>query len=60
MKALKVLLFTAAICSALLAVLLLWNEAETTCGELTCKVVETMFIITSIVTTKEGCSINIK
>lgn len=54
----KVLLGTAAFCSALLAVLLLWNLEAASCGITTAKCFTTMFIISAIVLTKEVATIN--
>ena len=54
----KVLLGTAAFCSALLAVLLTWNIESLSCGTTTAKCFITMFIISAIVLTKEVASIN--
>ena len=53
----KVLLGTAAFCSALLAVLMLWNIEALSCGTTTAKCFITMFIITAIVLTKEVATI---
>ena len=49
----KVLLGTAAICSALLAVLMLWNLEALSCGIIVAKVFITVFIISSIILTKD-------
>ena len=49
----KVLLGTAALCSALLAVLMLWNEEALSCGYYTTKCLITMFIISAIMLTRE-------
>ena len=49
----KVLLGTAAICSALLAVLMTWNIESLSCSVITAKVFITMFIISAIVLTRE-------
>ncbi len=49
----KVLLGTAALCSALLAVLMAWNIESLSCGVITAKCFITMFIISAIVLTKE-------
>ena len=54
----KVLLGTAAFCSALLAVLMLWNIEALSCGTTTAKCFITMFIISAIVLTKEVAAIN--
>ena len=53
MYGVKVLLGTAALCSALLAVLMLWNEEALSCGYYTTKCLITMFVISAIVLTKE-------
>lgn len=53
MYAIKLILAIAAICSALCAVLLLWNESKVTCGYTTVKVCETLFIATSLLLTRE-------
>lgn len=49
----KVLLGTAALCSALAAVLMLWNMEALSCGVTTAKVFITMFIISALVLTRE-------
>ena len=49
----KVLLGVAALCSALFAVLMLWNLEALSCGLTTAKCLITMFIISAIVLTKE-------
>ena len=54
----KVLLGTAAFCSALLAVLMTWNIESLSCGTTTAKCFITMFIISAIVLTKEVATIN--
>jgi hypothetical protein len=53
MYGVKVLLGTAAFCSALLAVLMLWNIEALSCGTTTAKCLITVFIISAIVLTKE-------
>ena len=53
----KVLLGTAAFCSALLAVFMLWNIEALSCGTTTAKCFITMFIISAIVLTKEVATI---
>lgn len=53
MYGIKVLLGTAAFCSALLAVLMLWFEEALSCGTTTTKCLITMFIISAIVLTRE-------
>ena len=58
MTSIKVLLGTAAFCSALLAVLMLWNIEALSCNIVTAKCFITMFIISAIVLTKEVASIN--
>lgn len=49
----KVLLGTAALCSALLAVLMLWNLEALSCSVTTAKVFITVFVISSIILTKD-------
>lgn len=53
MHGIKVLLGTAAFCSALLAVSMLWFEKALSCGYYTTKCLITMFIISAIVLTRE-------
>lgn len=57
MKLVKLLLLSTCISSLVLAILLLWNESEVSCGVTTCKVLETMFIIVAVATSKEAASI---
>ena len=58
MKLVKLLLLSTCISSLIAAILLLWNESEVSCGVVTCKVMETMFIIVAVATAKETASIN--
>lgn len=58
MKLVKLLLLSTCISSLIAAILLLWNESEVTCDIITCKVIETMFIIVAVATSKEAASIN--
>ena len=58
MKLVKLLLLSTCISSLIAAILLLWNESEVSCGVVACKVMETMFIIVAVVTSKEAASIN--
>ena len=58
MKLVKLLLLSTCISSLIAAILLLWNESEVSCGYTICKVMETMFIIVAVVTSKEAASIN--
>ena len=58
MKLVKVLLLSTCISSLILAILLLWNESEVSCGHTICKVMETMFIIVAVISSKEAASIN--
>ena len=53
MYGVKVLLGTAAFCSALLAVLMTWNIESLSCGTTAAKVFITMFIISAISLTRE-------
>lgn len=57
MYGVKVLLGTAAFCSALLAVMMLWFEEALSCGTITTKCLITVFIISAIVLTKEVATI---
>jgi len=57
MLGVKVLLGTAAFCSALLAVLMTWNIESLSCGTTTAKCFITMFIISAIILTKEVTTI---
>lgn len=57
MKLVKLSLISACIASLVLAILLLWNESEVTCGVTTCKVLETMFVCVAVATSKEAASI---
>lgn len=58
MRLIKLSLISTCISSLIAAILLLWNESEVSCGVVTCKVIETMFIIVAVVTSKEAASIN--
>lgn len=58
MKLVKLLLLSTCISSLIAAILLLWNESEVSCDVITCKVIETMFIIVAVATSKEAASIN--
>ena len=58
MRLIKLSLISTCISSLILAILLLWNESEVSCGVVVCKVMETMFIIVAVVTSKEAASIN--
>ena len=58
MKLVKLSLISACIASLVLAILLLWIESEVNCSVVTCKVIETMFIIVAVTTAKEAASIN--
>ena len=60
MYGIKVLLATSAICSAILALMLIWSEDQVTCGITTCKLMETMFLIVSLGLTREVCNIKIE
>ena len=57
MKLVKLSLLSTCISSLIAAILLLWNESEVSCGIITCKVMETMFIIVAVATSKEAASI---
>lgn len=58
MKLVKLLLLSTCISSLIAAILLLWNESEVSCGIVTCKVIETMFIIVAVKTAQYSASIN--
>ena len=58
MKLVKLLLLSTCISSLIAAILLLWNESKVSCDIITCKVMETMFIIVAVITAKEAASIN--
>ena len=60
MYGIKFLLSVAAICSAVLCLMLMWNESSVTCGYTTCKVFETMFFVVALGLTKEVTSIKVK
>ena len=60
MKNIKLLLGLAAISSALCGIILLWNEDATSCGLTTCKVLETMFFIVTLISTREISKLNKK
>ena len=57
MRLVKLSLISTCISSLILAILLLWNESEVSCGYTICKVMETMFIIVAVATSKEAASI---
>lgn len=53
MKLVKFMLATSAITFAAMAILLIWSESKVTCDIITCKVFETVFVISSLILTKE-------
>ena len=53
MKLLKLQLAIYAICLAVLAIILVWNEDTAKCGVETCKAIETLFIVCSLALTRE-------
>ena len=57
MKLVKLSLISTCISSLILAILLLWNESEVSCSVITCKVIETMFIIVAVKTAQYSASI---
>ena len=59
MKLIKFTLASTAICSAIMAILLIWSEDVVTCGITTCKVLETMFICVAVKTAQYSASINL-
>ena len=60
MASIKLLLGTIAISSALGGIILLWNEDATSCGLTMCKVLETMFFIVTLISTREISKLNKK
>lgn len=58
MRSIKLLLGTTAISSALCGFILLWNEDATSCGLTTCKLLETMFFVSALLSTREVSKIN--
>lgn len=60
MYGIKVLLTTAAICSALCCLILMWNEDLVTCGYTTCKLFESMFFVVALALTKEVATLKVK
>lgn len=53
MKLVKFMLVISAISFAVAAILLIWSEDKVTCDIITCKVFETIFVISSLILTKE-------
>lgn len=53
MKLVKFMLVISAISFAVAAILLIWSESKVTCDIITCKVFETVFVIASLLLTKE-------
>ena len=53
MKLVKFTLVLSAITFAVAAILLIWSEDKVTCDIITCKVFETVFVISSLILTKE-------
>ena len=53
MKLIKFILVISAISFAVAAILLIWSESKVTCDIITCKVFETVFVIASLLLTKE-------
>lgn len=53
MKLIKFILAISAISFAVTAILLIWSESKVTCDIITCKVFETVFVISSLILTKE-------
>ena len=53
MKLVKLTLVLSAISFAVAAILLIWSEDKVTCDIITCKVFETVFVISSLLLTKE-------
>ena len=53
MKLVKFMLVLSAISFAVAAILLIWSEDKVTCDIITCKVFETIFVISSLMLTRE-------
>lgn len=53
MKLVKFMLVISAISFAVAAILLIWSEDKVTCDIITCKVFETVFVISSLILTRE-------
>ena len=53
MKLVKFMLAISAISFAVAAILLIWSESKVTCDIITCKVFETVFVLASLLLTKE-------
>ena len=53
MKLVKFILAISAISFAVAAILLIWSEDYVTCDIITCKVFETVFMLASLMLTKE-------
>ena len=53
MKLIKFILVLSAILFAVMAILLIWSEDKVTCDIITCKIFETVFVISSLILTKE-------
>ena len=53
MKLVKLTLVLSAISFAVAAILLIWSEDKVTCDIITCKVFETVFVVSSLILTKE-------
>ena len=53
MKLVKFMLVLSAISFAVAAILLIWSESKVTCDIITCKVFETVFVLASLMLTKE-------
>ena len=60
MRLLKLQLAIYAICLAVLAIILIWNEDRANCGVITCKAIETLFICCSLWLIKEVIKIKDK
>ena len=53
MKLVKFMLVLSAISFAVAAILLIWSESKVTCDIITCNVFETVFMLASLMLTKE-------
>ena len=57
MRLVKFMLVVSAITFAAMAILLIWSEDYVTCDIITCKVLETVFVLASLLLTKEVTTI---
>lgn len=60
MKTMKLLMSVTSLCATILALLLLWNESEVSCGTTWAKVFITLFIIVALIAMREATLIKWK